>query len=65
MWHGVVNLTCTSDACVNAFSDGDTILAYFDMNPDHFRSNIICLIILIIGWRLLSFVVLLIKSKKH
>lgn len=32
-WHGVKNITCEETGCIQAFSSGDLILSYLQMNP--------------------------------
>ncbi len=32
-WHGVTNITCENTGCIQAFSSGNLILAYLQMNP--------------------------------
>ena len=64
-WHDVTNITCSSSDCIQAFTNGEGILNYLDMHPENFWPDITCLLILTFGWRLLGFVVLLVKSKQY
>ena len=36
-WEGVKNITCESTGCIQAFSSGDLILSYLQMNPVSFN----------------------------
>jgi hypothetical protein len=38
-WHGVANITCEETGCIQAFSSGDLILAYLQMNPVSFETE--------------------------
>lgn len=64
-WEGVKNITCESTGCIQAFSSGDLILSYLQMNPKNFAVDLYCIGILIIGWRVLTFIVLMFKSLKR
>lgn len=51
--------------CLRRFEKGNEVLDFYKLDPNNFRLNTICLIILAIGWRLLAFLTLIIKSRRR
>lgn len=51
--------------CLRRFEKGNEVLDFYKLDPKNFRINTICLIILAIGWRLLAFLTLIIKSRRR
>jgi ABC-type multidrug transport system permease subunit len=63
----VTSIACDNPAeeCQKQFRNGEDVLNFFKMDSNNFYSNIACMIGLIVGWRILAFLVLLIKSRKQ
>jgi ATP-binding cassette, subfamily G (WHITE), eye pigment precursor transporter len=67
-FHGVGEIGCDNpNDCpkIKTFETGDDVLNYFKANPDNFYYNIASLFLLIFGWRVMTFLVLLAKSRKR
>lgn len=64
---GIKSIDCDNAEetdCFKRFSNGDDVLDFYKINPENFSFNILSLSILIVGWRILAFLVLLIKSRQ-
>ena len=57
------NSTSGIPKCLKKFNNGEEVLDYFTVDPDKFYFNLACMFILIIGWRIMTYLVLLIKSR--
>lgn len=68
-FYGVENMECDEPGdtkCLKHFSNGDDVLEFFKVDPDSFYLNVFCLFFIILGWRILAFIVLLIRTtNKH
>nr|UOU03360.1 ATP-binding cassette subfamily G-like 10 [Brachionus rubens] len=51
--------------CFRKFEKGAEVLEFYKLDKQNFNVNIICMCILIIGWRIMAFMVLLIKSRRR
>jgi hypothetical protein len=51
--------------CMKKFNNGEEILDFFKVEPDKFYYNLACMCIIILGWRVMTFLVLLIKSRQR
>lgn len=63
-FHGIESIECDdpSEKCFKRFSNGDDVLEFFKVDPNNFYLNIGCTLIIILGWRILAFIVLVIRS---
>ncbi len=67
-FQGIGSIDCDNpNDCppVKSFENGDDVLNFFKANPEMFNSNMISLVVLIVGWRVMSFIVLLVKSRRQ
>ena len=62
-WKGVRNITCPESANGFCFTSGEQIIDYYKIDQKNFGLNFGLLGILIIFWRIVTYVVLLIKVK--
>ncbi|CAF0819089.1 unnamed protein product [Brachionus calyciflorus] len=66
-FEGIESISCDhpdDPNCLRRFEKGDEVLEFYKLDPKNFNINIICMCILIVGWRLMAFMVLLIKSRR-
>ncbi len=60
-WHGVENIQCTEGA-FRCLRSGQNVLDFMSIDPSEFTYSIWMHVYLIVGWRVLAFLVLLCKS---
>lgn len=60
-WQGLRNITCDTDITL-CFTEGESVIHYFNMDEDNFAFNVWMLFYLFVGWRVLAYFGLLIKS---
>lgn len=61
-WSGVKNIKCDTYEAL-CFLNGEAIIDYLNIKVEDFNYNVIMLMVLIVGWRILSYLVLLLKSQ--
>lgn len=63
-WKGIKNITCDTDPSL-CFFEGESVIHYFNMDEDNFAFDIWMLVYLFVGWRVISYFGLLIKSYRR
>jgi hypothetical protein len=63
-WDGVKDIGCHTDPAL-CFMEGESIMNYLNMKVDNFSFNLYMLGGLITGWRIMSFIALLVRSYKR
>nr|UOU03355.1 ATP-binding cassette subfamily G-like 5 [Brachionus rubens] len=61
-WDGITNIACNATRC--AFNNGDDVLSYLQMKKSNYAVDFIAISVLIVGFRLISFLILFLKSFK-
>ena len=67
-FNGIQSIACDNPDepdCFRRFEKGSEVLDFYKLDPKNFNINIICMCIVAVGWRLLAFMVLLIKSRRR
>ncbi|RNA15896.1 white isoform X1 [Brachionus plicatilis] len=67
-FEGIESIDCDypeDPDCLRRFEKGIEVLDFYKLDSKNFRINTICLVILTVGWRLLAFMALIIKSRRH
>ncbi|RNA30833.1 white isoform X1, partial [Brachionus plicatilis] len=57
-FEGIESIECDypeEPDCLRRFEKGNDVLDFYNVDPKNFKNNIICLVMLTIGWRLLAF----------
>ena len=63
--HSLTTMDLVQLVGLKKFNNGEEILDFFKVEPAKFYSNLVCMVIIIIGWRVMTFLVLLIKSRQR
>nr|UOU03362.1 ATP-binding cassette subfamily G-like 11-2 [Brachionus rubens] len=63
-WEGVKNITCDTDPTF-CFHEGESVIDYLNMKKENYNFNIFMLFYMIVGWRVLGYFALLIRSYRR
>jgi hypothetical protein len=63
-WDSIESIPCPDFNTTRCFQSGDEVIKYLDMKKDNFVLDISLLAGIAVFWRVVSFLVLLIKSRK-
>nr|UOU03353.1 ATP-binding cassette subfamily G-like 2 [Brachionus rubens] len=64
-WKGVRNITCPPSNTPFCFTDGEQIIEYYKINQDNYGLNFGLLGVLILAWRILTYLILLFKANRR
>ncbi|CAF0898548.1 unnamed protein product [Brachionus calyciflorus] len=63
-WKGIQNISCPNGTTSFCFSNGEQIIDYYKIDQNNYRLNFGLLGVLIVVWRILTYIVLLIKANR-